>query len=305
MIIEARGVRRRYGRGAQEFEAVRGIDLDVAQGELVAVLGINGAGKTSFIELLEGMAPASAGSIRVFGADAITGRSANRRRTGIMLQHAGFAGQLTVDETLRMWAGTLTAPRPKSESIELAGLAGREGTLVKSLSGGERRRLDLALATMGRPELLFMDEPTTGLDPESRHRTWQIVRDMVADGTTVVLTTHYLEEAEELADRVLIMAAGQIVREGSVRSLTADLPHRISFSSSILADLPGLIDALPGTTSVEVTARTVEIDSVDLQQSLTALIQAVGNHRLPEFAIESPTLEQAFLSLAASTERNL
>lgn len=205
-IIEVTDVTRTYGRGKDSFTAVDGVSFEVAAGELVSVLGVNGAGKTSLVEVVEGIAPASTGSVRVLGHDPIGARAQVRPRTGIMLQEAGFAQDLSVSETLRMWAGTLSHPRGVTEAMELTDLAHRADVRVKSLSGGERRRLDLAMATMGHPEVLFLDEPTTGLDPASRQRTWELVRSMLDGGTSVLLTTHYLEEAEELADRVLIMA---------------------------------------------------------------------------------------------------
>ncbi|MDO5494892.1 MAG: ABC transporter ATP-binding protein, partial [bacterium] len=233
-VIEATGVRRVYGSGGSAFEAVRGVDVHLRKGELLAILGENGAGKTSLLELLEGMAPASGGEIRVFGKDPHRQRREVRPRTGIMLQEAGFAGDLTVTETLTMWAGTLTDPRPIDEALELVDLAHRREIRVKSLSGGERRRLDLAMATLGRPELLFLDEPTTGLDPASRERTWNLVSSMLEGGTTVLLTTHYLEEAEHLADRVVIMSGGEIAREGSVASIVGEEPSEITFAPTAL-----------------------------------------------------------------------
>ena len=208
-VIMVRDLRRRYGgTGGRGFEAVGGVTFSVRRGELFALLGTNGAGKTSVMELLEGLAPAARGAVRVLGCDPCRERALVRRRMGIMLQEGGFAPDLTVAETGRMWAGTLSAPRPVAEALGLVSLGHRAGVAVSSLSGGERRRLDLAMAILGRPEVLFLDEPTTGLDPESRRRTWLLIRELLVAGTTVVLTTHYLEEAGELADRLAIMHQG-------------------------------------------------------------------------------------------------
>ena len=217
-IITVRDLRRRYGgSGGRGFEAVRGVTFSVCRGELFALLGTNGAGKTSTMEVLEGLAPPTRGTVRVLGCDPCRDRARVRRRMGIVLQEGGFPSDLTVAEAGRMWAGTLSAPRPVPEALELAGLGHRAGVAVRSLSGGERRRLDLAMAILGRPEVLFLDEPTTGLDPESRRRTWQLIRGLLGSGTTIMLTTHYLEEAEALADRVAIMHQGRIVRAGHPR----------------------------------------------------------------------------------------
>lgn len=298
MIIEAKAVHRYYGSGSSRFHAVRGVDFSVERGELVAVLGVNGAGKTSFIELLEGMAPSNGGTIRVFGLDPIKNRAEIRRRTGIMLQDAGFTGDLTVRETLAMWAGTLSDPRPVAEAIELVGLQGREKVGVKALSGGERRRLDLAMAMLGRPDLLFMDEPTTGLDPASRRTTWNLVRDMLHAGTTVVMTTHYLEEAEALADRVVIMSDGMIRHSGTVAEIVANQPATISFSAEAIPHLTDL-DRLPGLMEApETSSDLVVLKSSDLQETLRVLLADAGATRLPGLAITSASLEQAFLSLS-------
>lgn len=170
-IIEVSEVTRTYGSGRERFTAVDGVSFEVAAGELVSILGVNGAGKTSLVEVVEGIAPATSGRVRVLGHDPIRSRALVRPRTGIMLQEAGFAQDLTVAETLGMWAGTLSRPRGVAEAMELTDLSHRADVRVKSLSGGERRRLDLAMATMGHPDVLFLDEPTTGLDPASRQRT--------------------------------------------------------------------------------------------------------------------------------------
>ncbi|MDO5080131.1 ABC transporter ATP-binding protein [Buchananella hordeovulneris] len=299
--IEAENVSRVYGKGAAAFVAVDGVSLQVAKGELVALLGTNGAGKTSLVEVLQGSAPAAAGQVKLFGQDPIRDRQAIRPRSGIMLQEAGFAQELTVGETLRMWAGTLSQPRPVAEALELTELSHRTHVRIKSLSGGEKRRLDLALATLGRPELLFLDEPTTGLDPASRRRTWELIRGMLSRGATILLTTHYLEEAEELADRVLIMAGGKIRTEGTVSQIVASQPATIQFADTALPD--DVLAALPARTGHIVHERGhTKLRSVDLHTTLRALLAAAdaqGLH-LDQLDARAASLEQAFLQLSAN-----
>lgn len=178
-VIEVTDLRRVYGGG---FEAVRGVSFSVGRGEVFALLGTNGAGKTSTVELLEGLAPPAGGRVRVLGHDPYTERAVVRPRTGVMLQEGGFPSDLTVGETARMWAGCTSGARPEAEALALVGLARRTDVRVKQLSGGERRRLDLALALLGNPEVLFLDEPTTGLDAEGRRDTWELVRELRAGG---------------------------------------------------------------------------------------------------------------------------
>jgi ABC-2 type transport system ATP-binding protein len=209
--VEVVGLERRYG----DFHAVRGISFEVYPGEVFALLGVNGAGKTSALEVLEGLAAPSCGSVRILGHDPHSDRAAVRRHLGVLLQHSGLPGDLTVRETIQTWARTLTNPRPVVEALEQVDLSGRAGVRVRSLSGGERRRLDLALALLGCPRVVVLDEPTTGLDPESRRAVWGIVRNMVDGGAAVVLTTHHLEEAEELADRIAILQAGLVALAGT------------------------------------------------------------------------------------------
>jgi ABC-2 type transport system ATP-binding protein len=204
-----------------------------------------------------------------------------------------------VAETGRMWAGTLSAPRPVAEALGLVSLGHRAGVAVRSLSGGERRRLDLAMAILGRPEVLFLDEPTTGLDPESRHRTWLLIRELLTAGTTVVLTTHYLEEAGELADRLAIMHQGRIVRTGTPAEVAASQPARISF------ELPGNArEPVPGLagTRVSVTGRNVLLQTQDLQRTLTALLGWANSRGLVLAALDArpASLEEAFHAVAAS-----
>ncbi|MFD8149165.1 ABC transporter ATP-binding protein [Streptomyces sp. NPDC059720] len=297
-VIEVTGLRRVYGGG---FEAVRGIDFSVRRGEIFALLGTNGAGKTSTVELLEGLAAPAAGRIRVLGHDPYTERSAVRPRTGVMLQEGGFPSELTVAETARMWAGCVSGARPPAEVLALVGLDRRSDVRVKQLSGGERRRLDLALALLGRPEVLFLDEPTTGLDAEGRRDTWDLVRALRDGGTTVLLTTHYLEEAETLADRLAILHEGRIAVTGTPAEVTASQPSRISFElprDHHLGDLPPLAEL--GVCAHEVTGRTVRLRTRELQRTATALLAWAerAGVELRRLDVRSASLEEAFLSIA-------
>ncbi|TRV80379.1 ABC transporter ATP-binding protein [Streptomyces sp. 130] len=294
-VIQAEDVRRSYAGG---FEAVSGVSFSVARGELFALLGTNGAGKTSTVELLEGLARPDSGSVRVLGHDPYGERSQVRPRIGVMLQEGGFPSELSVTETVRMWAGCTSGARPTGEALELVGLGHRARVRVKQLSGGERRRLDLALAVLGRPEVLFLDEPTTGLDAEGRRDTWALVRRLQEDGITVLLTTHYLEEAEALADRLAIMHRGRIVTAGTTAEVTAARPARIRF------ELPeGVVPArLPLELHATAEGARVEIRTHRLQDVLTELLRwaAESNVRLHGLDARSASLEEAFLDIAKS-----
>lgn len=301
-VIEVTDLHRHYGTGATGYHAVRGVDLTVHRGELFALLGTNGAGKTSTMEVIEGLAPATGGRVRVLGHDPHRERAAVRPRIGIMLQEGGFAGDLTVAETGRTWSGLTSGARPVEEALELVGLLDRRGVRVKQLSGGERRRLDLAMALLGRPEVLFLDEPSTGLDPEARAAVWRLVRELRAQGTTVLLTTHYLEEAEELADRLAIMHRGVVVTTGTVAEVIAGRPSRISFE---LPEFTG--SSLPPLTGAEVTAegRRITVHTPHLQATLTDLLGWADRHRVVLGALDarSASLEEAFLAIASEAGR--
>jgi ABC-2 type transport system ATP-binding protein len=292
-VIEAEDVRRSYAEG---FEAVTGITFSVSRGEVFALLGTNGAGKTSTVELLEGLARPSGGTVRVLGHDPYTERAAVRPRIGMMLQEGGFPADLTVAETVRMWAGCTTGARPAGEALEAVGLGGRSTVRVKQLSGGEKRRLDLALALLGHPEVLFLDEPSTGLDAEGRRDTWELVRGLRDSGTTVLLTTHYLEEAEALADRLAIMHRGRIVTAGTPAEVTAARPSRIRFV------LPEGVPAarLPLALRAAATGRHVEIRTHTLQDALADLLLWAREQDvlLEGLDARSASLEEAFLEIA-------
>ncbi|MEU7060162.1 ABC transporter ATP-binding protein [Streptomyces sp. NPDC046197] len=297
-VIEVTDLRRVYGGG---FEAVRGITFHVDRAEVFALLGTNGAGKTSTVELLEGLAPPTGGRVRVLGHDPHGERAVVRPRTGVMLQEGGFPSELTVAETARMWAGCVSAARPVREALALVGLERRADVRVKQLSGGERRRLDLALALLGEPEVLFLDEPTTGLDAEGRRDTWELVRALRDAGTTVLLTTHYLEEAEILADRLAILHEGRIAAAGTPAEVTASQPSRISFElpeGYFVGDLPPLAGL--GVLTHEVRGRLVRLRTRELQRTATELLLWArrAGVELRGLDARSASLEEAFLGIA-------
>lgn len=297
-VIEVAGLRRVYGGG---FEAVRGITFHVDRGEVFALLGTNGAGKTSTVELLEGLAAPAGGRVRVLGHDPRTERAAVRPRTGAMLQEGGFPSELTVAETARMWAGCVSGARPVGEVLAQVGLGRRTDVRVKQLSGGERRRLDLALALLGDPEVLFLDEPTTGLDAEGRRETWELVRSLRESGTTVLLTTHYLEEAEGLADRLAILHEGRIAAAGTPAEVTAAQPARITFElpdGYFLGDLPPL--AALGVCGHETDGRVVRLRTRRLQHTATELLLWARRAGLELRGLDAraASLEEAFLTIA-------
>jgi ABC-2 type transport system ATP-binding protein len=308
-VIQAEGLWRRYGKGKKAFDAVRGVSFSVLQGELFALLGTNGAGKTSTVELLEGLASPARGEIRLFGEhDPVRDRAKVRPRTGVMLQEGGFANELTCAETLRMWSGFTTDPAPVGDALKLTGLAERSDVLVKNLSGGEKRRLDLAMATLGSPDLLFLDEPTTGMDPEGRHVTWEIIRSLKDRGATIVLTTHYLEEAEQLADHLAIMRAGEIAASGTVAEIVTAYPSTLSFrlpDDLTTDDLPQL-DGVSAPGDVTVTDGAVRVATTDLQTTATDLLVWARNKSvlLDGLHARSASLEEVFLQVAHESEED-
>jgi len=292
-VIDARGLRRIYGHGKNAFEAVKGVDLRVAEGEVFALLGTNGAGKTSTLDLLEGLAEPSAGQVEVFGHDPHRERARVRAQLGIMLQSGGLPAELTVQETLEMWRGTCTTPTTTEAVLEQVGLSDRAGVRVGALSGGERRRVDMACALVGQPRLLFLDEPTTGLDPESRRGTWRLLGDLKAAGVTMVLTTHYLDEAEALADRIAIMHKGEIAQTGTLREIVDGHPARIVF------DHPGL--PLPTLSGARIEAQArVTVSTHDLQRHLFELLGWAQERGLGLAGLDAraASLEAVFLDIA-------
>lgn len=297
--ISTRDVWRRYG-GDDGFDAVRGVSFSVAQGELFSLLGTNGAGKTSTVELLEGLASPSQGSVRLFGdLDPVRDRARIRQRTGVMLQEGGFISQLTVAESIKMWGDLSTRPRSVGDALDLVGLAHRADVLVKNLSGGEKRRLDLATATLTSPEILFLDEPTAGMDAEGRRGTWELISRLREGGTTILLTTHYLEEAESLSDRLAIMHRGHIVTSGTLAEVVASYPASLSFGLPhplTLADLP------PLQGQAEIRNGGVVVTTPALQGDAAGVL-AWATHQgveLNRFTARPASLEEAFISVAQS-----
>ena len=273
--IVVKGLRKSYGA----HEAVRGIDFEVATGEVFGLLGPNGAGKTTTVEILEGYRSADAGEVRVLGASPRDAGRGWRGRIGVVLQSSAVYPQLTVEETLRLFAGYYVRPRDAAEVVELVGLADKAGARVRTLSGGQKRRLDLGLALVGDPELVFLDEPTTGFDPAARRLAWEMIRSLRALGKTVLLTTHYLDEAEQLADRVAVLREGRIVSIGTPAELTGgsreteiryrrdgeEVVLRTSEPTRVLAELTG-----------EAAAAGIELDGLTVRR---------------------PTLEEIYLAL--------
>ena len=292
--IDVLGMTRRYGSGKNAFEAVRGLDLHVDEGELFGLLGTNGAGKTTTLEVIQGLSKPSEGSVRIMGMNPVTDRPKVRPVLGIMLQKGGLPQDLTAEESLRMWAGTCSDPLPVAEVLERVDLAGRATTRVKFLSGGEQRRLDLACAIINQPRVLFLDEPTTGLDPESRRNTWHLIQDLKDSGVTIMLTTHYLDEAESLCDRLAIMHRGSVVRSGTVDEVVAGHPARIELQA------PGAaLPQLPGA-DIDVSGDRVTITTSSVQDTLTDLLVWARENRvtLPGLDARAASLETVFLSIA-------
>jgi ABC-2 type transport system ATP-binding protein len=293
--IEVRGLRRSYG----EVEAVRGISFEVARGEVFCLLGPNGAGKTTTVEILEGFRARSAGEVRVLGVDPARDARGMRDRLGIVLQQCGVQGDLTVAELIEMYGRYHTRRRSVDELIELVDLGGSRDVRAKKLSGGQRRRLDLALALVGDPDLVFLDEPTTGFDPAARRDAWSTVRSLCELGKTVFLTTHFMDEAQALADRVAIMRSGEIIASGRPEELGGrDLrPAEIRFvlpAGWSLGDLPDLADAERSIQGDRVHVTTRE--PVRVTNALTgwALERDV---QLAHLSVTQPSLEDIYLEL--------
>jgi ABC-2 type transport system ATP-binding protein len=287
-IVEARDLSYSYGAHG-EFQAVKNLSFRVRRGELYALLGTNGAGKTTTLETIEGHRTPSSGTVSVFGG-VPTDRRVIRPRMGIMLQETGYAADLTAVETLRL-IGSLSGRQDDADRIDLVA---KRDTNVGQLSGGERRRLDFGSAIWGTPELLFLDEPTTGLDPTARERLWSVVSDLRAEGTTIILTTHYLEEAERYADRIGLMHQGVLASEGTLAELVADHPARITFVAPAGVELPLAVASTVNSLSTVTTN--------DLQGDLTRLLVWAehGGHTLDQLAATSSSLDDVFRTLTRS-----
>jgi ABC-2 type transport system ATP-binding protein len=279
-VISIRGLRKSYG----DVEAVRGIDLEVQRGEVFAFLGPNGAGKTTTVEILEGYRKRSGGEVSVLGEDPEHAGRAWRERIGIVLQSCRLDPYLTVRESLALYAGYYDAPRPIEETIEQVGLGGKADARASSLSGGQQRRLDVGMALIGDPELLFLDEPTTGFDPSARRQAWETIAGLRDLGKTVFLTTHYMDEAQRLADRVTVISAGEIVARGTPEDLgdRENRPARITYREN---------------------GREVELETTTPVQTLNELTgRALAEGRdLEGLEVTRPSLEDIYLELTDQT----
>jgi ABC-2 type transport system ATP-binding protein len=292
LAVKVRGLVKSYA----DVHAVRGIDLDVRRGEIFALLGPNGAGKTTTVEILEGYRGRDAGEVTVLGRDPVKERNKLKPLVGIVLQTTGVEPYLTVTETLRMYARLYPHPRPVDEVITLAGLTSKRDSRVAKLSGGQKRRLDVAVALVGDPELLFLDEPTTGFDPSARREAWEVVKNLAGLGKTVLLTTHFMDEAQYLADRVAVIAAGRIVAEGT----PATLGERNLAAATIRYRPPDDVTPPDGLAGVGRDADGfVEISSGDVVRDLNRLTSWAIEHgiSLDGLEVTRPTLEDVYLSL--------
>jgi ABC-2 type transport system ATP-binding protein len=296
-VIEIRGLRKSYG----DVEAVRGIDIDVDRGEVFGLLGPNGAGKTTTVEILEGYRERTDGEVSILGHDPANGDPDLKRRIGIVLQSTGVDPYLTVRETVALYAGYYPSPRDVDEVIDLVGLAEKRTTRVNKLSGGQQRRLDVAIALAGDPELLFLDEPTTGFDPNARRNAWGIVKNLTEIGKTIFLTTHFMDEAQYLASRVAVIAKGVIVAEGTPGTLGGRdrMQTRIRFR---LPDgkLPAL--DLTDTTALPDGSREVRTDNpTKVAHDLTAWALERGL-AYDVLEVTQPSLEDVYLDLTGGEE---
>jgi ABC-2 type transport system ATP-binding protein len=298
-VIEVRGVHMRYG----PKHVLRGVDFDVCHGEVFCLLGPNGAGKTTTVEILEGFRNATEGKVRVLGFDPSSHARALRERIGVVLQESGFPRFVRVSELIQAWRMYYPRPRPLDELLHVVGLQDDERMMVRRLSGGQRRRLDFALALTGDPDLIFLDEPTTGFDPEARQRSWAVIENLRSLGKTILLTTHYLDEAERLADRVAILADGRIQRMGEPQVLAreAGVPYKISFT------LPGPVRdgliALPDGLGLTVDGTRALGEAENASALLRALFAWAAEHNLselPDLAVIPPSLEDAYLRLVGA-----
>jgi ABC-2 type transport system ATP-binding protein len=296
--ISVRGLRKSYG----DIEAVAGIDLAVPRGEVFALLGPNGAGKTTTVEILEGHRQRTAGDVHVLGHDPGRGERAFRERIGIVLQETGVDPYLTVEETVHLYRGYYPDPLAVGDVLEVVGLLDQRSTRVSRLSGGQQRRLDVAVGLAGNPELLFLDEPTTGFDPSARRNAWEMVKNLRSLGKTVFLTTHYMDEAEQLADRVAIITRGRIVAEGAPRALMANgASATISFRASreveaVAAEVGLSLRKENGQLVLNAESPTKTL----FELTRWALARGI---ELEDLRVTRPSLEDVYLDLVREADR--
>ena len=295
--ISVSDLRKSYG----DREVVRGVSFDVAAGECFGLLGHNGAGKTTTIEMLEGYLPRDGGSVSVLGTDPAEPTTDWRSRIGIVLQDMDVFPTLTVTETVHMFADLYPTPRSVSETIDLVDLGRLASTRVGSLSGGEKRRLDVALGLVGDPELIFLDEPTTGLDPAARREAWTMIEALKESGVTIVLTTHYMDEAQTLADRLVILDEGVVAAEGTFSELLERHDAATTISFRLPADAGDTAEAIRSAigASVRLDGRLAEFSSAHPQRDLHLLLSWADDHRiaLNDLAVRRSSLEDLFLRI--------
>jgi ABC-2 type transport system ATP-binding protein len=296
-VISVRDLRKSYG----DTEAVRGLRFDVSRGEIFGFLGPNGAGKTTTIEILEGYRERSAGDVQVLGTDPAHPTRSWRERIGLVLQECELDPNLTVRETLSLFASFYPSPRPVDETIELVALGEVADARMEALSGGQRRRADVALGIVGDPELIFMDEPTTGFDPSARHAAWNMIDGLRELGKTVFLTTHYMEEAQRLADRIAILRGGELVGIGTVEEIGAGLRADAIVRFRLPAGVAAQTVIAEARAEVELAGEIATIHAPDPQPVLYRLITWAERERIELTGLEviRPTLEDMFLELTA------
>ncbi|MFC4058196.1 ABC transporter ATP-binding protein [Planomonospora corallina] len=287
------GLRKHYG----PLHAVDGVSFTVAEGEVFALLGPNGAGKTTVVEILEGHRDRDGGAVSVLGLDPATGGRAYRERIGIVLQEAGFEEEFTVAELVRLYAGFYPHPRRPDEVIEQVGLADKQDARVRTLSGGQKRRLDLALGLVGRPELLFLDEPTTGFDPSARHRAWELIDGLRALGTTILLTTHYMDEAQHLADRVAVLRQGRLVAVGAPDTLGGSGRGSVLSFQLPEGTTPADLPVLSGTVEAHGAAVAVRTGQPARDMHTLTGWALERGAELTSLTLSRPSLEDVYLDL--------
>ncbi|MEP7060389.1 MAG: ABC transporter ATP-binding protein [Actinomycetota bacterium] len=295
-VIEIKGLRKSYG----DFEAVKGIDIHVDRGEVFALLGPNGAGKTTTAEILEGYRTRTEGTVSVLGFDPAANDLEMKARIGIVLQSTGVDPYLTVTETVDLFAGYYEHPREAAEVIDLVGLGEKREVRVNKLSGGQQRRLDVAVALAGDPELLFLDEPTTGFDPNARRNAWEIVKNLAGLGKTVFLTTHFMDEAQYLADRVAVIANGTIVAEGTPETIAG----RDTMQARIRYRVPPGATPPPGHDDARTSDGSFELRVDDPTKTLHELTAWAVEHSYTFDALEAsrPSLEDVYIELTSGQE---